>query len=113
MTHGQFLVSEGGYIADDAPVRIFENAYNLDVRDFVVPGTKIQWVKDLRERLTNLLGDGNYDLYAPGFISQGGDITECGQAAGPRFHAIVGSAIYNKPRDQWRQMAEVLTSQIR
>ena len=97
MTHQQFLVSEGGYIADDAPERIFELAVKLGVRHFVVPGTKINWVIKLRDILDNLLGPDEYCLYAPGFISQGGDITECGRAAGENWHAIIGSGIYGKP----------------
>ena len=97
MTHQQFLVSEGGYIADDAPERIFELAVKLGVRHFVVPGTKISWIIKLRDILDNLLGPDEYCLYAPGFISQGGDITECGRAAGENWHAIIGSGIYGKP----------------
>lgn len=82
MTHEKFLVSEGGYISDDAPESIFILAAKMGVRHFVVPGTKINWVVKLKDILDNLLGPDEYALYAPGFISQGGDITECGRAAG-------------------------------
>lgn len=113
MTHAEFFVSEGGYIADDAPERAFRLACEQGVRDFVVPGTKIAWVQRLRSVLVEELGDGNFDLYAPGFISQGGDITECGVAAGPRFHAIVGSAIYKQScRKKMRSAAELVTSKL-
>lgn len=44
MTHPKFLVSEGGYIADDAPERIIRLAVELGVQHFVVPGTKLNWV---------------------------------------------------------------------
>jgi hypothetical protein len=100
MTHSQFLVSEGGYISDDAPVRAFELACAQGVTDFVVPGTKLAWVTKLRGVLDEKLGHGEYDLYAPGFISQGGDISECARAAGLRFHAIVGSALYKASRGE-------------
>jgi orotidine-5'-phosphate decarboxylase len=113
MTHAEYFVSEGGYIADDAPERAFRIACSQGVRDFVVPGTKIAWVKKLRAVLVEELGEGNFDLYAPGFISQGGDITECGKAAGARFHAIVGSAIYSKTsRQEMRTAAEQATLKL-
>lgn len=113
MTHKKFFVSEGGYVADDAPERAFRLACKQGVRDFVVPGTKIEWVTKLRKILIEELGEGNFVLYAPGFISQGGDISECGRAAGPSFHAIVGSAIYNQPnREEMREAAMRATSKL-
>jgi orotidine-5'-phosphate decarboxylase len=113
MTHKQFLVSEGGYIADDAPERIYRLACRLGVRHFVVPGNKIEWVKKIRAILVEELGEGNFVLYAPGFITQTGDINECGQAAGDEWHAIVGSAIYQKKTiEDMRAAAEVCTMKI-
>lgn len=105
MTHPEFLESEGGYISDMAPQRIFELACDLGVRDFVVPGTKITWVKQLRALLDDRLGAGEFDLYAPGFVTQGGDITDCGKAAGSRFHPIVGSGIYGQATPEARRAA--------
>lgn len=101
MTHKQFLVSDvidgkGGYIADDAPERIYRMAAQMDVHHFVVPGTKIDWIKKIRTFLGEELGEENYALMSPGLITQGGDISECGQAAGDEWHAIVGSGIYGK-----------------
>lgn len=113
MTHEKFLVSEGGYIADDAPESIFILAAKMGIRHFVVPGTKINWVIRLKDVLDNLLGPDEYALYAPGFISQGGDITECGRAAGENWHAIVGSAIYGKSTvAEMREAAIATVSQI-
>lgn len=113
MTHPNFLVSEGGYIADEAVEKIYRTACKLGVRHFVVPGNKIDWVKKVREILTAELGAGNFVLYAPGFITQKGDISECGRAAGDQWHAIVGSGIYKKttPELQRRAALEV-TRQI-
>lgn len=105
MTHKEFLSSEGGYITDDAPARAFELACKLGIRDFVVPGTKPELVIALRAVLEREVGEGNYCLYAPGFISQGGDVTECGKVAGPNFHAIVGSGIYKQPTPEARRNA--------
>jgi orotidine-5'-phosphate decarboxylase len=113
MTHSQFLVSEGGYIADEAVERIFRLACELGVKDFVVPGNKIEWVKLIRSWLIEELGDHNFVLYAPGFITQTGDISECGLVAGDEWHAIVGSAIYERPtKEDQRQAAITVTRQI-
>lgn len=97
MTHTGFLDCEGGYISNGAPERIYRFACNLGVRHFVVPGTKVDWVKKVREWLEEELGEGEYALYAPGLISQGGSVTECGNVAGGEWHAIVGRGIYEQP----------------
>ena len=110
MTHPKFLVSEGGYIADEAPERIFRLACELGVHHFIVPGNKLDWVKKLRGILIEELGDGNYTLSAPGFITQKGDVSECGMVAGDEWHAIVGSAIYNA--ENIREAAMAVTRQI-
>ena len=110
MTHPKFMVSEGGYIADDAPERIFRLACQLGVEHFVVPGNKLDWVKKLRGVLIEKLGEGNYTLSAPGFITQKGDISECGQVAGDNWHAIVGSGIYKA--ENIREAAIAITRQI-
>jgi len=113
MTHKQFLVSEGGYIADEAVERIYSLAGQLGVRNFVVPGNKINWVERIRALLVEEVGEGNFVLWAPGFITQQGDISECGQAAGKKWHAIVGSAIYKQlTAEGQRQAALDVTRQI-
>lgn len=113
MTHEQFLVSEGGYIADDAPERIYRSACQQGVSNFVVPGTKLDWVKRIRGWLVEELGEGGFVLWAPGFITQGGDLSECGQIAGEEWHAIVGSAIYGqKTADGQRQAALTATKLV-
>ena len=33
-------------------------------------------------------------FYAPGFIAQGGKISDAAKAAGERFHGIVGRGVY-------------------
>lgn len=113
MTHKKFLVSEGGYIHDAAVEQIYKNACAWGCTHFVVPGTKLNWVKQIRLWLIEKLGEGNFVLYAPGFITQGGDISECGQAAGDEWHPIVGSAIYKQPtREAMRQAAIAATSKL-
>ncbi len=41
MTHEGYLRSEGGYICDDAPERIYSEALELGVEHFVLPGNKV------------------------------------------------------------------------
>lgn len=113
MTHPKFLVSEGGYIADEAVERIYRLACQWDVSNFVVPGTKLDWVKRVRGWLIEERGESEFVLWAPGFITQGGDISECGQAAGDEWHAIVGSGIYKKNTpDEQKQAALAVTKLI-
>jgi orotidine-5'-phosphate decarboxylase len=110
MTHEQFLESQGGYIADSAPERIYKLGAAMGVRDFVVPGTKTESVDKYRTLLEGLLGEGNFTLYAPGFVAQGGNITDAGRVAGRNWHAIVGTAIYTAP--DIKAAAQQLVSQI-
>lgn len=112
MTHPQFLVSEGGYIADDAPLRIFAQACKDGVTDFVVPGSKIAWVTTLRQQLVGELGPDSFDLYAPGLGKVPGDIRTCAAAAGLRFHAIVGGPIYDAAQSDRVSVAHTLTEQL-
>lgn len=113
MTQAEFLETEGGFIAATGPEGMYRIAADNGVTNFVVPGNKVEYVKKYREFLEKMLGAGNFVLYAPGFISQGGDITETGKEAGGRWHAIVGSAIYNQDdMEAMREVAEKLTAQI-
>lgn len=93
MTHSKLRQSEGGYITDDAFERIFEHALEHDVRNFVVPGNKPERVAHYRRYFETMLGVGKFALYAPGFIAQGGTITEAGRVAGDNWHAIIGRAV--------------------
>lgn len=113
MTQKEFLSSDGGYIADSAPVRMYTLAAELGVTNFVVPGNNPEQVLKYKVILEGLLGEESVTLFAPGFISQGGDITETGKVAGKRWHAIVGSALYNQQGvENIRESAKRLTSQI-
>ncbi|MDO8513506.1 MAG: hypothetical protein Q7S37_03310 [bacterium] len=99
MTHAQFLVCEGGYIADDAPERIFRLAVGLGVRNFVVPGNKVEFVKKYFDLIDGLVPRGRFfRLWAPGFIDQLGVISETAKVAGPYFTPIIGSGVYEKAK---------------
>ena len=105
MTQRQFLFSEDGFIDDNAPEKIYGIAIESGIKDFVVPGNKPELVIQYRKLFENAGID--YSLYAPGFITQGGDITECGKVAGDSWHAIVGAAIYDA--DNMANVAKLLT----
>jgi orotidine-5'-phosphate decarboxylase len=93
MTHPKYTRSEGGYIMDEALDEIYQLAASLGVSNFVVPGNKIERVRHYRSILEPIVGD-SLVFYAPGFIAQGGVITDVAKAAGDFWHAIVGRAIY-------------------
>jgi len=113
MTQAKFLESEGGFIADSGPETIYRLAAGRGVTDFVVPGNKTDYVLKYRQLLEEVLGADNFILYAPGFISQGGDISETGKVAGANWHAIVGSALYKKEGiEAMHQAAKEITFQI-
>lgn len=96
MTHPKFLASEGGYVDNNAPTRIFVQACQEGVRNFVVPGNRLEWAERLCRVLGQQLGDEPRWVWPPGLITQGGSIGECGRVVGNRYYAIVGSAIYDK-----------------
>lgn len=109
MTHKKYLRSEGGYLADDMIMEMYLKAVNLGVNDFVVPGNKPEKIEQIRtELLKNGFGDATF--YAPGFVAQGGSISEAAKAAGSRWHAIVGRGLYQA--EDIRKAALEYTSQL-
>ena len=107
MTHPKFIRSEGGFVSDGALDEIYLIAAKMGVNNFVVPGTKKERVLHYRELLKNVK---DLTFYAPGFVTQGGLISEVAKVAGPRWHAIVGRAIYGS-RDI-RSAAMEITTQL-
>ena len=104
-------IDEGlaGYICEFAPEDMYELAGCAGVRDFVMPGNKperIKLYKDILERN----GFMDISIYSPGFVAQGGVISDGAKAAGKKFHAIVGTAIYTA--QDMRAAALELTSQL-
>jgi orotidine-5'-phosphate decarboxylase len=92
MTHTN-ISGDRGYIKNDAFKRMFEQAIGLGVKNFVVPGNKPDRVATYREFFESML-DGDYAMFAPGFVAQGGEISEAGKVAGKNWHAIVGRGIF-------------------
>jgi len=111
MTQPEFLENEGGFISVGAPDRIYTIAAQQGVRDFVVPGNKVEFVAHYRWLLEGILGVGNFRFYAPGFITQKGEVSEFAKVAGTQWHAIVGSAIYKAV--DIAAAAKQMTAQIR
>lgn len=93
MTHPKFLSSAGGWIDDLQFERAYRIAADLGVRDFVVPGNKPERVAYYRDLISGLCNNDQFALWAPGFVAQGGKISDAGNAAGDRWHAIVGRGI--------------------
>ena len=108
MTHENFLASHNGYIEMDAVDRIYQLAADSGIKNFVVPGNNPDAILRVRELVEKEVPDPIY--YAPGFITQGGQISDAGKAAGKRLHAIVGRAIYEA--HDIRQATESLAHSI-
>ncbi len=92
MTHQKYLRSERGYIADEAVMEMYLNAVELGVSDFVVPGNKPLEIKKIREILEQKIVSPIF--YLPGFVAQGGSISDLSPVAGNNWHAIIGRGIY-------------------
>jgi len=108
MTHPRYVRSQGGYIDDEAIMEIYFNAAEMGVTDFVVPGNRPDKITEIREALERKGVSPTF--YAPGFVAQGGSISDAAKAAGNSWHAIVGRGIYEA--NDIRKAALELTSQL-
>lgn len=109
MTHPAYAVSEGGFVTDEGALEMYRIAARVGVRDFVVPGNKPDTLKQVRDLVES---EGvNPVFYAPGFIAQGGSISDAAKVAGDRFHGIVGRGIYAS--QDMRKSAIEHTSQLK
>lgn len=113
MTHPRFNENDGGSLPEGALARIIDTALELDVNDFIVPGNKEQSVVKWRKRIERVRGVGNFALAAPGFVNQGGTITDAGAAAGELWHPIIGRGIHANPDMTPRQAVDFYTAQMR
>lgn len=95
MTHDKYIASEGGYLTDDAPERMYLDAARLGVEYFVVPGTKVDKMKKYRSLLAKATKHPKFLFPGIGREYQGGDIVEAFNAVKPyASYAIVGRSIY-------------------
>ena len=109
MTHPSYAVSEGGFITDEGALDMYRIAARAGVNNFVVPGNKPDVIKTVRE-VIEAEGVKKPVFYAPGFIAQGGKISDAAKVAGDYFHGIVGTGIYVAP--DMKVAATELTSQL-
>ncbi len=108
MTHPAYKRSEGGFISDDMLEEMYLIGSRAGVNNFVVPGNKVDRIAHYKQILE---AEGiNPTFFAPGFVAQGGVISEAGKAAGDNWHAIVGTGIYKAPDK--RKAALEFTSQL-
>ncbi len=92
MTHKSYLKKDGGFISNDAVLKMYSIAIEEGVKDFVVPGNKPEKIK--RYKKFFLENGVNPILYSPGFFVQGGIVKEAIKSAENNYHAIIGRGIY-------------------
>jgi orotidine-5'-phosphate decarboxylase len=95
MSLPDFLSEDGGYVPRSSVERIYRSAAASGVRDFVVPGNDLDAIGRIRSIVDGAVDEATY--YAPGFVLQGGSISEASRVAGGRWHAIVGRGVSERP----------------
>jgi orotidine-5'-phosphate decarboxylase len=113
MTHKRFRKAEGGSVPDSSLERIMDLGLELGVNDFIVPGNKAKSVEKWRKKIERVRGVGQYALAAPGFVDQGGSITEAGSVAGEIWHPIIGRGVHANADMSPREAVEFYTRQLR
>lgn len=91
MTHPSYLVSEGGFIHDDAASLIYMQAAELGVVDFVLPATKPDFAWSMHAALASRGYQPSF--YSPGIGTQGGSWQTLQRPDGPPWHAIAGRSL--------------------
>jgi len=97
-----------GYLRETAPEDMIRLAARLGISDYVAPGNQPAQIAAMKEMLE---AEGiQPTFYSPGFLAQGGKISEAAKAAGQRWHAIVGTGIYAS--GDYMKAAEELSREI-
>ena len=92
MTHAAYAQSEGGFITDEGALEMYRIAARAGITHFVVPGNKTQVIRLIKEGIEE---EGVMPVFfSPGFVEQGGRLSDAARMAGERFHGIVGRGIY-------------------
>lgn len=92
MTHGSYLVSEGGFLADDGITKIYSESLRAGVTSFVVPLTKAELVEKI---IAKLPFTEDCEFYSPGYGRQGGDPALFKSVR--RHYLIVGRSLLESP----------------
>lgn len=104
----EYKFSGGGYVTDDGPIRILEQAVKLGVNHFIVPSTNLNGIRRVSEILS--ASDRKTALFMTGIGTMGGRINEAFAAApGSSCYAIVGRAVYAS--DNPKEAAKILGSE--
>jgi orotidine-5'-phosphate decarboxylase len=89
MTHFGYIMADGGYLDDNAPYKIYIDAFGAGIRSFVVPLTKPNYCKFISSY--SLEEFKVCDFYSPGFGAQGGDISQFDFV--PNHKIIIGRSL--------------------
>ncbi|MEM4971364.1 MAG: hypothetical protein QXE01_08950 [Sulfolobales archaeon] len=96
MTHEEYLRSEGGYICDDAPERIYLTALELGIEHFVLPGNKVDKALKYAEIIARKARDPVFLLPGARVYSDWDRISSEMIPLYRNVHLIVGRAILRK-----------------
>ena len=107
MTHPKFIVSEGGFILDQAVIEMYRMSREMGVDSFVVPLTKPAETENLYQ-MANLSDDCYF--YSPGFGKQGGDESNFGYLK--KHYLIIGRSLLQaeKPLAYLHEVEKDVTS---
>lgn len=106
MTHPGFTKAEGGCVSEEDSERFYRMAAAKGIRNFVMPGTKPERINFYRNAVVEE-GAAPITIFSPGLVTQGGNISAGGRAAGKFYHAIVGRAIYERKPGEYRAPDEM------
>ncbi|MFH1916591.1 MAG: orotidine 5'-phosphate decarboxylase / HUMPS family protein [Nanoarchaeota archaeon] len=108
MTHAGYAKSEGGFIDDESILDMYRIAARAGITQFVVPGNKPEIIKHIKETIA--YAGVNPIFFAPGFVAQGGAISDAANVAGDSWHAIIGRGITDA--EDKREAALAYTKQL-
>ncbi len=105
MTHPAFLYSDGGYITDEAPKRIYADAANWGVKDIVIPGNQPAAMAEYSHMFLEKCPDAGF--WFPGIGRQGGELVKALDVLrGARAYPIIGTSIINAT-DPLKEVLEI------
>lgn len=97
MTHKGYLASEGGYMEDRGPERIYLDAAAMGVEYFVLPGNRPASMERYRDLLSGAVARPKF-LFPGVGVGQGGDAARAFSILrGHPAYAIIGRGIYCQP----------------